>query len=271
MRRNLRELIFRIAIVFSLLIITNNSFSANNIVDKSQTLTVAVASNFYLPLTQLIDQSDYWSSQNIKLVSGSSGTLYAQITKGAPFDLYFSADQALPKKLEEKSLGYNRQTYAFGKLVLWSAVQASSAATFIDDTIGVSGKLAIANPKLAPFGMAANAYLSTFNNAQALNNKLVLGANVTQAFQFVDSGNALYGLLAESTLIQAANALGEPKYLQYALIPFDDYPAITQQVIIIRRTKNKMFAEQFIDFVLSSSSQQKLAVLGYKPLKETSI
>ena len=96
----------------------------------------------------------------------------------------------------------------------------------------------------------------------------MLGASVTQAFQFVDSGNAQFGLLAESTLVQARLTLSNSKYSQYGLIPIEAYPPITQQVVIISQSENKAVAQKFIDFVLSAPSQQQLSALGYTPVEE---
>ena len=229
-------------------------------------LTIAVASNFHYPLSTLIKESEYWSTQSLRLVSASSGTLYAQISKGAPFDVFFSADEKRPKSLEALSLGINRQTYARGKLVIWPVEGKSSSIYFTDKSIILSGKLAIANPQLAPFGVAALAYLNTLENAQMVTKSLVLGASVTQAFQFVDSGNAQRGLLAESTLIQAKQMLKQSKYSNYLLIPVEDYPLIIQQVLIVSASENKASAQSFIDFVLSAPSQLKLNTLGYIPV-----
>lgn len=268
MKGNLRVVSIQVALLFSLLCICFKSFCANSPQNNQTTLTIAVASNFHFPLSTLIKQSDYWASQPIRLVTASSGTLHAQITKGAPFDLFFSADAKRPQNLEAQSLALNRQTYAQGKLVLWPTSQVSPQKFYTSNSINVRGKFAIANPQLAPFGVAAKAYIATLHNAQSITNKLVLGASVTQAFQFVDSGNAQFGLLAESTLIQAKLTLSDSKYSQYGLIPIEAYPPITQQVVIISQSENKAEAQKFIDFVLSTPSQQQLSTLGYTPVEE---
>lgn len=259
---------FSVVLLLSVLICASKAISVESLQENPSSLTIAVASNFHFPLSTLIKQSKHWDKQTIRLVSASSGTLYAQVTKGAPFDLFFSADTIRPASLEAKSLGVSRQTYAQGKLVLWPISLSSSSESSVAESIDLSGKLAIANPQLAPFGVAAKVYIETLRNAEELSKKLVLGASVTQAFQFVDSGNAEFGLLAESTLIQAKLMLTDNKYSHYKLIPIDAYPEINQQVVIINRSENKAFAQQFIDFVLSPASQKKLSTLGYIPVSE---
>lgn len=271
MKANKSIFSFRVALLLSVFICVSKALSVESPQENQPSLTIAVASNFHFPLSTLIKQSEYWDKQSVRLVSASSGTLYAQVTKGAPFDLLFSADTKRPASLEAKSLGVSRQTYAQGKLVLWPIPSNFSSESPVAESIKLSGKLAIANPQLAPFGVAAKSYIQTLRNAEELSKKLVLGASVTQAFQFVDSGNAEFGLLAESTLIQAKLTLTDNKYSLYTLIPIDAYPEINQQVVIISRSENKAFAQQFIDFVLSPSSQQKLSTLGYIPVGELTI
>lgn len=268
MKCNVRILSFQLAFFLSLLMCLSEALAAENPQDNEASLTIAVASNFHFPLTSLIEKSDYWAEQPIRLVSASSGTLYAQITKGAPFDVFFSADLKRPLNLETQLLGTNRQTYAQGKLILWPAPVVSSQKYFTNKSITLAGKLAIANPALAPFGLAAKSYISTLDNAESLTKNLVMGSSVTQAFQFVDSGNAEFGLLAESTLIQAKLALADNKYSQYMLIPIEDYPPIIQQVVIVNSSDNKVLAQKFINFILSPPSQQQLSKLGYLPVSE---
>jgi molybdate transport system substrate-binding protein len=271
MKDNVRMFYLRFALLLSAFVFASKGLALESAQENQSSLTIAVASNFYFPLSTLIKQSEYWNEQNIRLVSASSGTLYAQVTKGAPFDLLFSADTERPARLEKKSLGISRQTYAQGKLVLWPIPSNFSAESNAYKVFEVNGKLAIANPSLAPFGLAAKAYIETLDNRETLLEKLVLGASATQAFQFVDSGNAEFGLLAESTLVQAKLTLTDNKYLHYMLIPIESYPAINQQVVIISRSENKVFAQQFIDFVLSPSSQRDLSALGYNPVSEPTL
>jgi len=237
---------------------------------ETSSLTIAVASNFHFPLSILIAESPFWSSQSIDLVVGSSGTLFAQLSNGAPFDLFFSADTQRPIALEENELASARQSYARGKLVLFPAPQWLVEGLNSTNTLDISGKIAIANPQLAPFGSAAKSYIDSLNNSAFVFTQLVLGANVTQAFQFVDSGNAQVGLLAESVLINALINLKDPKYRDYFVLPRERYPAIIQDVVIANSSSRKEHAQLFIDFVRSQDSQRKLASLGYLPINEAS-
>jgi molybdate transport system substrate-binding protein len=261
-----------LVLLVNLMFYSQNSFGNDkvSVYDPSNTpqLTIAVASNFHFPLSTLIAQSDYWSAQSIRLVVGSSGTLYAQLSKGAPFDLFFSADIQRPINLEKNNLASGRQTYARGKLVLFPASALLTNHLSNNNTLKITGKLAIANPQLAPFGSAAQVYISSLSNAQLLQQQLVLGANVTQAFQFVDSGNAEVGLLAESVLINAQSTLKNAKYSRYLVLPTELYPPIIQQVVIANSSKHKAHAQTFIDFVVSAGSQNSLASLGYLPISE---
>jgi molybdenum ABC transporter molybdate-binding protein len=234
-------------------------------------LTIAVASNFQFPLSTLIEESEYWSAQNIRIVVGSSGTLYAQLSKGAPFDLFFSADSERPSHLEKMNVASGRQSYARGKLILFPASNETTKDIQQNNMLNVVGKLAIANPKLAPFGKAAFEYIDSLANADYLKKQLVLGANATQAFQFVDSGNAKAGLLAESVLIYAQKNLQDSKYRNYFVIPSELYTPIFQQVVIANTSQHKAHAQKFIDFVVSSNSQNRLYGLGYLPLPEGSL
>lgn len=234
----------------------------------SAPLTVAVASNFQFPLASLIAQSDYWSTQSVRLVVGSSGTLYAQLSQGAPFDVFFSADSERCVGLQERQLVGPCRTYALGKLVLFPASEQSARDLRNDNRLDITGKLAIANPKLAPFGAAAEVFIGSLHNAEDLKQQLVLGANVTQAFQFVDSGNAAAGLLAESVLIHAQITLKNQKYSEYVVINSALYPPIIQQVAWVNSSKNSAQAQRFIDFVLSKASQSELAKLGYLPIDD---
>ena len=236
--------------------------------DKPVQLTVAVASNFHFPLSVLIDESEYWSAQAVRLVVGSSGILYAQLSKGAPFDLFFSADAKRPHDLFVNNNALQPTTYARGKLVLFTGkpMMVKDPAKFL---LNFSGRLAIANPQIAPFGEAAMSYINTLSNAQALREKLVYGANATQAFQFVDSGNAQAGLISESLLVNAQVMLKAPKYNDYVPIPSELYTPIIQQVVITNTSKNKADAQRFVDFVMSADSQNKLAKMGYLPLADS--
>lgn len=243
---------------------------------KSEPITVAVASNFRFPLERVIASSDYWSQQNIRLVTGSTGVLYAQIVQGAPFDVFLSADQQRPIKLAEQGLASAPELYAQGKLALWPMTaramsvfnnnpEAYANAEFVKGLLlEQQGKFAIAHPELAPFGFAAKAYLDAIDTS--VKARLVLGNNVTQAFQFIDSGNASMGFVAESLLIQAALQFNDKKYQQYVLPVLADYPPILQYLVVLTRSKHKASAQAFADFLQQEDVQRQLRALGYAEL-----
>jgi molybdate transport system substrate-binding protein len=232
--------------------------------DFRASITVAVASNFYFPLTQLLSLSDEWSKQNVRLVSGSSGVLYAQAVNGAPFDIFLSADAARPQALFEKQLSQAPISYARGKLVLWPSDESLSITQNLTES---RGRIAIANPKTAPFGAAADVYMRAQEGYPQWSKRFVFGNNILQAFQFIDSANAAIGFVAESTLVQAQQKLTnkETKYLNYLPLPLSQYPAIIQQGVIIAPQSSPQYkrAERFMQYLLSQTSQQALLELGY--------
>jgi molybdenum ABC transporter molybdate-binding protein len=235
--------------------------------EDKPSLTIAVASNFQYPLSVIIQYSPYWKTYPLRIVTGSSGTLYSQIINGAPFDVFLSADAKRPRNLEQKGLTHLRTDYARGKLAIWPV---DNTAISLHDLFQQSKKVAIANPTLAPFGEAAMAYLKQQKNADAIEAKLVLGANVTQAFQFVDSGNAQIGLIAESVLIQASQVLKKEKYSFYKTVESHKYPPIIQQAVVLKRTAQANKAQAFIEYLKSPGVQKILVDLGYLPVTDVS-
>ena len=149
-------------------------------------VNAAVASNFSAPMKQIAALFQKESGDTVKLSFGSTGKFYAQIKDGAPFDVFVAADSATPQRLEEEGMTVNgsRFVYALGNLVLWSARPG-----YVDDKGAVLrkggyNKLAIADPKLAPYGMAAKETLEKLDLWDAVQSKLVMGENITQAYQF---------------------------------------------------------------------------------------
>lgn len=223
-------------------------------------LTIAVASNFQYPLSKLLENSPKWRDYPIRIVTGSSGTLYSQISNGAPFDVFLSADSERPLRLEQNGLSIIRVPYAQGKLAIWPITMANTTSI---ELMQQANKVAIANPALAPFGSAALAYIKGNDSSKSIMQKLVYGANVTQAFQFVDSGNAQVGIVAESLLLQASFLLEDASYLAYRLLNEAEYPDIIQEAVVLKRSQHKEEASSFIAFLTSPASQQALTGLGY--------
>lgn len=221
---------------------------------KADTLYIAVASNFIKPATKIIHQFEQETGHQVKASFGSSGKLYAQIKHGAPFSLYLSADQDKPQKLIKEGLARNDDvaTYAVGQLVLWSANPTFKGKEKQRLTNAQFNKIAVANPKLAPYGLAAQHFLK---NYQFKPSQTVIGENINQAFQFVATGNADLGLIAKSQL-----PVGESGWLVSDTL----YPAIKQDMVLIQSSSHYHVAKQLFEYFKTPSSKKIIASFGYK-------
>ena len=218
---------------------------------QADTLKVAVAANFKPTLNKLKADFEKTHSIRLKLSSASTGVLYAQIKNGAPFDVFLSADahRAVLLDKEELVVPRSRHTYVTGRLALWLN-QPQTSEPNLDLLSTWPGKIAIANPKTAPYGAAAQEVLDRHH----LTIRPVTGANVGQAYQFVVSGNVQLGFVA---LSQVA---GKPNVWQ---IPQSMYSPITQQGVILKRSKKPKQAETFMLWLTSEKTQSRLVQMGY--------
>ena len=225
-------------------------------------IKVAVASNFYPAMKEVVLQYElkkYRSSENhkITLISGSSGKHYAQILNGAPFDIFFSADKARPILLEKKGISEtgSRFTYALGKLILWSSLEG-----FVEKDERLYNNnlrfLAIANPRIAPYGVAAREVLISMNLWEDLQSKLVRGENIAQTFQFVNSGNAKLGFISYSQLMNPSY----PVVGSFWEVPQTLYTPIEQQVVLLKKSS---LAKDFLSFIESDESLNIISKYGY--------
>jgi molybdate transport system substrate-binding protein len=221
-------------------------------------IRVAVASNFRNTGRMLAEQFNAANSDQVVLIFGSSGKLYAQISQGAPFDILLSADAERPKKLEAegKAVGGTRITYAIGKLTLWS-----SKADFVDAQgailrQGSFNKLAMANPRHAPYGVAAKQVLEKLQLQEDLKGKLVLGGNIEQAFQYITSGNAELGFVARAQLAQSIWGSQGSSWE----VPDSLYSPIEQQAILIH---DKPAARAFLASLSSQPARLLIQSHGY--------
>ncbi len=229
-----------------------------------QTLRIAVAANFKTTLSQLTDAFKLQAGSEdteFKISSNSTGALYAQIRHGAPFDLFFSADVKRAKLIDDAGivLENSRQAYAFGRLVLWHPrIKINKINDFIS-LLNTSDmpRLAIANPKLAPYGDAAKSILTRFVSQNKLSNKLVKANNVAQVYQFVYSGNVDWGILAYSQMLQN-------KTQDTFMFSDSYYKPIEQQMIILKNSTKEKLASRFQVFVLSKEGQAVIENAGYK-------
>ena len=224
--------------------------------------TVAVATNFLVPLRSLAEEFTARTGHTLRISSGSTGQLYAQITNGAPYDVFLSADAARPQRLEEAgvTLPGTRRTYAFGRIVLWSAepgrVSAGGAEAL--RTLG-DGKIALANPEVAPYGVASQETLERLGFWEPFQDRLVRGINVAQVFQFIGTGNAAMGFIAMSQLA------GRPKDGEESIwiVPADLHGPIRQVMVLLERAEGNEAAFAFLDFLAAPDILARIESFGY--------
>mgnify|MGYP000300700979 CR=1 FL=1 len=225
----------------------------------AESATVAVASNFKATLQQLQSAFEQQTGHQLTLVSAASGALYQQIRFGAPFDLLLSADSERPQQLAASGQGVasSRRTYALGQLAL-AGRGLSTSLTIAEQLQNLQGKLALANPRHAPYGIAAQQSLEHLSLAEPLADQQVLGANILQAYQFVTTGNAELGLVALPLLHQDQHA---PAYLP---IPSHWHQPIEQQLILLQRGQNNAAAQALIAFINSTEARRLISKHGYQ-------
>jgi molybdate transport system substrate-binding protein len=229
-----------------------------------QEITVAAAADMNAVLPELAARYTKQTGQVVKLSFGSSGNLTNQIRNGAPFDVFFSADEEYPRQLVADGLaaGDSLYRYAVGRLVLWvpneSALdlQRLGVKALLDPSVK---KCAIANPQHAPYGRAAEAALKHFGIYDQVAAKLVLGENVAQAAQFVESGNAQAGLIALSHALTPAMK----KKGRYWTVPLDSYPPLNQAAVVLSQSKHQVAARKFLEFVRAPEPASLLEEYGF--------
>jgi len=222
----------------------------------AETIRVATASNFLSPLKKLKNLYESESEHVLKISSGSTSKLYAQIINGAPYDIFLSADQSTVRKLIKngEAIANTEFVYAIGKLVLWSAMKERTALLLQNDFQNLQFKhLAIANPKLAPYGRAAIEVIKNLKLNDKLHSRLVYGENIGQTFQFVYSGNAKLGLVALSQIMQLKE-VGP-----YWEVPLHLYQPLKQSAVLLNRANGNIAAKSFMRFLESSKVQQELS------------
>ena len=226
-------------------------------------LTVAVASNFAETLRDIASIFEAQSGHDVRVVPGSSGKLYAQIINGPPFDVFLSADTRRPEMLEAKSLTVDgsRFTYAIGQLVLWSRDRDFADGGCMDGLQNLGQKkLAIANPLLAPYGVAAKEYLVARGLWDEVQDNLVYGENIAQTLQYATSGNASVAMIANSQRQQA-----EGFEVVCALpIAAGMHSEILQQVVELSGAADEIVAGQFLEFLRGPESRAIISAHGYE-------
>lgn len=232
---------------------------------SAETIHVAVASNFTQTMRELVQAFSAASEHEVRLSFGASGTFHAQISNGAPFALLFSADQAVPERLEQEGriVPGSRFTYARGRLVLWSADPRLVAEGGEIPGSGEFRRLALANPALAPYGRAALQVLATLDPEGTLDKKLVQGENVGQTFQFVSTANAELGFVALAQVLQPGS--GEWRAGSGWLIPETLHDPIEQDVVWLKQAANSKAVPALLDFIRGPEGRAIIAAHGYEP------
>ena len=245
----------------------------DNTTKQSQTLRIAAAANLSDVLPEIIagyKMDKNLPAQEIEVSYASSGKLYAQITSGAPYDIFLSANQEFPAKLAKEKLDnansadeatHQPFTYTQGQLALYSTTKSLKELnpTTLNELLmnGSDSKITIANPELAPYGKSAQAYLQAQNIFDTLTekNRIIQAENIGQAFQYAHTGNVDYGFVAQSQL----TAIKATPEQFYTLAP-ESYPAILQDGIVLN---NNTAATDFSNYLRSPAGQQYFSKAGY--------
>jgi molybdate transport system substrate-binding protein len=253
-----------LGLIASLAIVTGCGATSSG-TEPPTTVTIAAAADLRFAVDEIIEA--YRADRpNVEIVPtyGSSGNFYAQIENGAPFDLYFSADIDYPKRLEAAGLAAAGSTrlYAVGRIVVWVRNESPIDVTAhgLDAVTDASvEKVSIANPEHAPYGRAAVAALRHAGLYDQVERKLVLGENVSQATQFIESGAAQIGIIAYS-LALAPTIASEGRY---SLIPEEFHPSIEQGVVVLDRATDPAATTAFLDYVLGTKGREILERFGF--------
>ncbi|EDM47725.1 molybdate ABC transporter substrate-binding protein [Marinobacter algicola] len=229
-------------------------------------VSLGVAANFTDTTRELAKQFEGETGHTVSASFGSTGKLYAQIRNGAPFDVFMAADARRPALIEKAQAGVpnTRFTYARGKLVLWSPTPGAfgDAESYLAQQ--AFSRLAMANPKTAPYGLAAQQVLEHLGHWQALQAKLVRGDSIAQAFQFVVSRNAQAGFVALSQVTSWDDKEGT-----LWNVPQDYYQPIDQQAILLNRGISNEAALAWMDFLKSNTAIAIIRGHGYDPAYDT--
>lgn len=228
---------------------------------QADTVAVAVAANFTAPMQEIAPLFAKATGHEAQLSSGATGKFYAQINNGAPFDVLLSADASTPTKLanEKMAVAGSQFTYAKGQLVLWSAQTG-----YVDNAgevlkTGTWRHIAIANPKLAPYGAAAQETLQKLNLADSVAQRTVLGENIGQTYQFAASGNAELGFVAASQVMKDGKLQSGSAWI----VPAELYSPIRQDAIVLQRASSNPAAQALLDYLKGPQARAIMQSYGY--------
>lgn len=227
----------------------------------AEQVLVAVAANFIGPFREVAMEFEKTTGHTVQIASGSSGNFYSQIKNGAPFDVFFSADNERPKLLEDEGLGVkgNRFTYAIGRLVLWGP---DSTLVKGQDTLRSASfkRLAIANPKTAPYGVAAMQAMQKLEVWESVQPRIVMGESLGQTMGFIESGNAELGFVALSQVL-------DPKIKGTGSrwdVPVNLHEPIQQDVVLLVKGKDNPAAKALMEFMGGPQARTIIERYGYE-------
>ncbi|WP_375452561.1 molybdate ABC transporter substrate-binding protein [uncultured Devosia sp.] len=221
----------------------------------AETASVAVAANFTAVAEKLAEAFKTETGDEVTLSFGATGALYTQISQGAPFDILLAADDTRPAKAVADGLGVEGSvfTYAIGSLALYStAIDVSDGEAVLK--ADAFAKIAIADPKTAPYGLAAIESLTKLGLLEAMTPKFVTGENITQTLQFVDSGNAEIGFVAASQVIGKDHVW---------IVPAQLHEPINQDAVLLKTGAENKAATDFLDFLKSDAAMAVIEASGY--------
>jgi len=228
---------------------------------QAEEVQVAVAANFASPMQQIAPGFEKETGHKALVSTGATGKFYAQIKNGAPFQVLLAADDETPAKLEVEGLGVkgSRFTYALGRLVLWSAKTG-----FVDEGGKVLqserfNKLALANPKLAPYGAAAVEALERLGLFSAVEPKFVQGENIAQTYQFAASGNADLGFVALSQVSKDGKLTGGSAWV----VPADLHAPIRQDAVLLTPGADSAAARALLKYLQGDAARAVIRSFGY--------
>ena len=223
-------------------------------------LNIAVASNFAHTLRSLAEDFESKTGHHLRISSASTGKLYTQINHGAPFDIFLAADEYRPDLLNAKGKATAElsRTYAIGRLVLISNIKSKKNCQDVLDSPALK-RLAIANPRTAPYGLAAQQTLEKLHRWEAIKPKLVTGENIAQSLQFVATGNASAGFVAKSMLQQGTKINTACEWQ----VPAEMHEPIKQKMLVLASASNKPAASVFWQYMQSDDAKAIIKNSGY--------
>lgn len=225
----------------------------------AEIIRVAVANNFYGPLKELAEDYNQYSGNELLMSTGSTGQLFAQISNGAPYDVFLSADAERPRKLVVEGLAHLPFTYAKGRLVLWS----SDSNLLVNDEKALNieqiNYLGIPNPKLAPYGFAAMQVMNRTNTIDLLKPRLVEGKNLSVVYQYVTTGNAQAGFLSMSQIYKSGVFVEGSHWV----IPTHLYDPIKQDAVVLTTAVDNPAVIDFLDYLKTARAKSIMSDFGY--------